>query len=105
MTLWGLGYLASLIVSILGLGAIDKKHRLALFSNPVATTISIFVSVFVFLAWDLAGIALGIFFIGPATFVTGIELAPNLPLEEFFFLILLCYSALVSYRVIERWRK
>lgn len=105
MTLWGLGYLSALVISILGLGAIDKKHRLALFTNPVATIISVFVSVLIFLAWDLAGIALGIFFIGPATFVTGIELAPELPLEELFFLILLCYSALVSYRAIERWRR
>lgn len=105
MTLIGLGYLAALVISILGLGAIDKKHKLALFTNPAATLISITIAVIIFLAWDLAGIALGIFFIGPATFVTGIELAPELPLEEVFFLILLSYTALVSYRAIERWRK
>jgi hypothetical protein len=29
--------------------------------------------------------------------MTGLLLAPELPLEEFFFLILLCYSTLIAY--------
>jgi lycopene cyclase domain-containing protein len=44
-----------------------------------------------FLIWDLAGIGLGIFFRGPSPLVTGILVAPEVPLEEIFFLTLLCY--------------
>ena len=58
-----------------------------------------------FLAWDLAGIALGIFFRAENPVSTGIVLAPELPLEELVFLTFLCYLTLVLYtatlRVIE----
>ncbi|HEY7796942.1 MAG TPA: lycopene cyclase domain-containing protein [Microbacteriaceae bacterium] len=94
--------MAALIFSILGTGLIDRRHGLALFVSPVATFISVFVGVAVFLAWDLVGIELGIFFIGPAEHVSGILIAPELPLEELFFLILLSYSTLVVYRLAEK---
>mgnify|MGYP000187880037 CR=1 FL=1 len=102
MELIGFGYLAALIVSILGTGAIDRRHGLALFVSPIATILAVLVGVAVFLAWDLVGIELGIFFIGPAEHVSGILLAPELPLEELFFLILLSYSTLVVYRFAEK---
>ena len=44
-----------------------------------------------FLVWDLQGIRLGIFFRGETSFMTGWQWAPELPLEEPFFLLLLCY--------------
>ena len=50
-----------------------------------------------FLAWDLAGIALGIFFRGENPVSTGIVLAPELPLEEVVFLTFLCYLTIVLY--------
>jgi len=49
------------------------------------------VGVLFFLAWDLCGIGLGIFFRGETLFMTGLLLAPELPVEELFFLTLLCY--------------
>ncbi len=105
MELFGFTYLAALIFSIIGTSLIDKRHGLALFVSPVATVVAVFVGVAVFLAWDLIGIELGIFFIGPAEHVSGILLAPELPLEEFFFLILLSYSTLVVYRLAEKRMK
>jgi hypothetical protein len=50
-----------------------------------------------FLAWDLAGIGLGIFFRGETSFMTGVQLAPELPIEELFFLVLLCYLSMNAY--------
>ena len=102
MELFGFTYLAALIFSIIGTSLIDKRHGLALFVSPVATVVSVSVGVAVFLAWDLIGIELGIFFIGSAEHVSGILLAPELPLEELFFLILLSYSTLVVYRLAEK---
>jgi hypothetical protein len=50
-----------------------------------------------FLVWDLQGIRLGIFFRGETTFMTGWQWAPELPLEEPFFLLLLCYLTMNVY--------
>jgi lycopene cyclase domain-containing protein len=55
-----------------------------------------------FLVWDLAGIGLGVFFPGNATIVTGVLLAPGLPLEEVVFLALLCYSTMNAYGFLSR---
>lgn len=102
MELISFGYLFALIFSIIGTSLIDRKHGLALFVSPIATIVAVSVGVAVFLAWDLLGIGLGIFFIGPAEHVSGILIAPELPLEELFFLILLSYSTLVVYRLAEK---
>lgn len=56
----------------------------------------------VFLLWDLFGIHLGIFFDGGSPFTTGLMVAPDLPIEEFFFLFFLCYFTLIVYRLGER---
>jgi hypothetical protein len=45
----------------------------------------------------VVGIAEGVFFRGSGPWMTGILLGPELPLEELFFVILLCYSTLVAY--------
>ena len=62
-------------------------------------------TVALFLVWDLVGIALGIFFRGDAPHLSGLLLAPELPLEELFFLILLSYNALLAYLGFARWLK
>lgn len=102
MTALSFLYLAALLVSIAGLVAIDHKKKLALFVSPLPTLISVAVAVMVFLAWDIAGISLGIFFRGPALHLSGILLAPELPLEELFFLILLSYNTLLAYQLFAR---
>jgi lycopene cyclase domain-containing protein len=96
------GYLAILLVSLAGLGLTDWRHRLAFRANPKAASITLAVAMVFFLIWDFAGIALGIFFVGDAAHLTGIMLAPELPLEEIFFLALLSYSTLILYALSER---
>ena len=91
-------YLAVLLVSIVGLVAIDRKHKLALFNNFRATVASVTIAVAVFLAWDVVGISLGIFFRGDSPHLSGLLLGPELPLEELFFLVLLCYNTLLAYQ-------
>lgn len=91
-------YLIALILSILGVGLLDFTHKLALFVEARATLLAVTISVAVFLAWDIVGIINGIFFRGDAPHLSGILLAPELPLEEVFFLTLLCYNTLVVYR-------
>jgi lycopene cyclase domain-containing protein len=91
-------YLAALLFAVLGTGLLDFRHRLALFGGAASRTVIIVtVSVAFFLAWDVVGIAMGVFFRGSGPWMTGVLLAPELPLEEVFFLILLSYSTLVAY--------
>jgi lycopene cyclase domain-containing protein len=87
-------YLLALLVSLLGLVGLDRRHQLVFFRDWVAGSVSIAVGVAFFLIWDLFGIANGIFFRGDTVGLTGLLLAPELPLEEVLFLTLLCYSTL-----------
>lgn len=91
-------YLFALLISILGLVGIDKRHSLALFRYPLPTLVSISVAVIIFLIWDVVGISLGIFFRGSTIFLSGLLLGPELPVEELFFLILLSYNTLLAYQ-------
>lgn len=97
-------YLTALAVSLLGLGLIDKRHRLALFAGRVTQTlITLAVGVVFFLTWDVVGIAQGVFFRGGGPYQTGLLIGPELPLEEVFFLTLLCYVTLLCYLGFERF--
>jgi lycopene cyclase domain-containing protein len=88
-------YLAALIVSLTGMAAIDWRLSLACRTQPLRTVATLVLSVLFFLMWDAFGISLGIFFKGQSQFLTGIVLAPELPLEEPLFLGLLSYCALL----------
>lgn len=88
-------YLGSLLISLAGLVALDRKHKLAFAKNPKAASIAVAIPYLLFVIWDAAGIALGIFFKGQSQFLTGIMIAPEFPIEELFFLALLCYTTLI----------
>ncbi len=94
-------YLGALLVSIVCMGLIDHRWRLALFQDARATVVTLVVGVLFFLAWDLGGIALGVFFRGEGPWMTGVLLAPELPVEEVAFLVLLCYTTVVVWRAAE----
>lgn len=87
----GLLYLAALVIALTGMVVLDRRFRLYFWRDARRAAIVLVVGVLFFLAWDLAGIGLGIFFRGETDFMMGIQLAPELPLEELFFLVLLCY--------------
>ena len=95
-------YLIALVISIAGVALLDRRHKLAFWVDAKASALAISISVAVFLVWDLVGIALGIFFRGNAPHLSGLLLAPELPVEELFFLILLCYNTLLVYRWVKR---
>jgi lycopene cyclase domain-containing protein len=91
-------YLVVLVISVLGIGALDYRHRLAFFGGHASSSSLILaVAVGFFLVWDVVGIATGVFFRGSGPWMTGVLLGPELPLEELFFLVVLSYSTLISY--------
>ena len=95
-------YLVILILSLVGLYLLDRTHKLAFTADPKRALLSMVPAFVVFLIWDIAGIALGIFFRGNNTLLTGIQIFPEFPLEEIFFLMLLCYSTLIALTLISK---
>ena len=88
-------YLAALLTSLLCVLLVDRRFRLFLWHAPRDASAVLAVGVAFLLAWDLAGIGLGIFFRAETAFMTGVLLAPELPLEEPFFLLFLCELTMV----------
>jgi lycopene cyclase domain-containing protein len=84
-------YLLALLVSLTGMIVLDREFRLFFWRSPRAAAVVLAVGVLFFLAWDVVGISLGVFYRGETNFMTGILVAPELPLEEVFFLTFLCY--------------
>lgn len=87
-------YLAALSVSIIGMVMLDRRFRLFFWDDARRAGIVLVAGVVLFLVWDLLGIGLGIFFRGQTPFMTGLLIAPELPIEEVFFLTLLCYLSM-----------
>lgn len=94
-------YLGALLISIAGLATLDFKFKLAIAKSKSYFCL-ILIPVIFFLAWDLAGISMGIFFRGHASHLTGILVSSELPIEEIFFLILLSYSSLLLLKTFTR---
>lgn len=88
-------YLVALLVSLGAMVLLDRRFRLVFWRDARRAGLTLAIGLVFFLAWDAAGIALGIFARGGSRFMTGIEVAPELPLEEIFFLLFLCYLTLV----------
>ena len=99
-------YLLALAGSSAGLLVLDARLRLAVFSRPRLAAAVLGIAIAGFLAWDLTGIALGVFFEGNRSLLVGVDLAPQLPLEEVFFLLLLTLTTLEVFaltgRLLER---
>ncbi len=90
-------YLLALAVALAGMVLLDRRLRLFFWHDARRAGIVLCCGILFFLAWDLAGISLGIFFRGETEFMTGLQLAPELPVEEVFFLTLLCYLTMNVY--------
>lgn len=88
-------YLLAILLSAGGIAVIDARWRLAAFRAPGRTAAAVAVGVAFFLVWDAVGIANNVFLKGDSPLFLGIDVAPELPLEELFFLSFLCYLALV----------
>ena len=97
-------YLTCLIISFFGMAIIDRRYNLAFFKDSKRTLLTLLISVGIFIVWDVAGIALGIFYSGHSPYMSGLYLGPEFPVEELVFLTFLSYFTLVMYRFwSQRW--
>lgn len=95
-------YLGGLLLSIAGLVFLDLRLKLFLGAAPRRAAAVLAIGVAGFLLWDAAGVGLGIFFEGRGGLLVGVDLAPQIPLEELFFLVLLCLSAMEAFVLAQR---
>jgi lycopene cyclase domain-containing protein len=93
----GLIYLAALLVALFGMVMLDRRFRLFFWADARRAAVVLVVGLAFFVTWDLFGIGLGIFFRGETAFMTGLQVAPELPVEELFFLTLLVYVTMNLY--------
>jgi len=90
-------YLAALLVALTGMVMLDRRFGLFFWREPWRAVIVLVAGILFFLVWDIAGVGLGIFFRGETAFMTGLQVWPEVPLEEVFFLTLLCYLTMNVY--------
>lgn len=90
-------YLGCLLFSLAGMAILDRRHRLFWFADPKRAAVVHGIGLAAFLVWDGAGILTGIFHRGDSPYMIGIDLAPELPLEEVVFLTFLCWLTMNLY--------
>lgn len=88
-------YLVSLLVSLGCMVLLDHRFRLVFWRAPRTGAVVVAVGLGFFLAWDLVAIASQHYAAGKSEAMTGIMLAPELPLEEILFILFLSYLTLV----------
>jgi lycopene cyclase domain-containing protein len=98
----GLVYIAALLVSLTGMVMLDRRFRLFFWRDARRAGVVLAVGIVFFVVWDLFGIGMGIFFRGQTDFMTGLQVAPELPVEELFFLALLGYVTMNLYAAASR---
>ena len=91
----GIVYLLCLLTALACMVLLDRRFGLALWCAPRRAVAVLAAGIALFLAWDLAAIAAGHYRMGDSPLMSGIELGPELPLEELVFLVFLCYVTLV----------
>ena len=84
-------YLTVLLAATACMVLCDWRWKLAFFYDARRAAALSLGLVAVFLAWDALGIMSGTFFRGGSDYMTGIILAPEMPVEEPIFLFFLTY--------------
>ncbi|HWR86671.1 MAG TPA: lycopene cyclase domain-containing protein [Rhodoglobus sp.] len=90
-------YLLALLISLTGMVVLDRRFRLFFWRDARRAAIVLPVGVLFFLIWDVVGVSTGVFFRGQTAFMTGLQVWPEIPVEEVFFLTLLCYLTMNVY--------
>jgi len=95
-----LAYLAALLGATGCMALLDHRFRLVLWADARRGALVVAVGVAFFLLWDVAAIVAGFYHRGESGAMTGVMLAPELPLEELVFVTFLCYLTLVLHGLV-----
>lgn len=97
-------YLLILLSLIACMAVLDAKYRLFVCAQPLPALLALAGGTAMFLLWDVIAIDLGIFLHRDSALMTGVMLGDQLPLEEAFFLLFLCYNTMVLLTGAMAWR-
>lgn len=95
-------YLGFLLLSLAGMVVLDVRRKLFFAHDARRAALVLLAGLVFFLAWDVAGIGLGIFLHSQSRWATGWMVAPQIPVEEVVFLVFLCYLTMNLVRVVEQ---
>lgn len=95
-----LAYAAALLVPTACMALLDARFRLVLRRDPRCSLVVLAVGIALFLTWDVIAISQGFYRRGDSAAMTGLLLAPELPVEELLFITFLCYVTLVLHSLV-----
>lgn len=98
-----LTYLATLLLALGCMALVDRHWRLVLWADARRGLAVLATGEVLFLAWDLLAVHLGFYRRGESSLMTGVQVAREVPLEEVFFILFLCYVTLVLHRLLDRF--
>jgi lycopene cyclase domain-containing protein len=93
-------YGASLLGATCCMALLDARFRLVLWRSPRRSAAVLAAGIAFFLLWDVVAIALGFYHRGESEAMTGLMLAPELPVEELLFITFLSYLTLVLHGLV-----
>lgn len=96
----GLTYAAVLLLAGACMGLLDARLRLVLWRDPRRCLVVLAAGAALFLVWDVVAIEQGFYHRGDSAAMTGLLLAPELPVEELLFIAFLCYTTLVLHSLV-----
>lgn len=86
-----------ILLGLLGcMALLDAKWKLFVFRRPLRGLMVLVLGTGFFVLWDVLAIGQGIFLHKPSELMTGIMVGEQFPLEEVFFLVFLCYCAMIA---------
>jgi len=92
-------YLGSLLVVLGCMVLTDRRWKLFFWADARRAAVVFAAGFGLFLAWDLVALHFELYERGRSEYMTGIEVAPELPLEELFFVAFLPYLTMVLHGV------
>ena len=95
-------YLASLVVVLCCMAVMDHRWRLFLWSDARRALPVLLVSFVFFLVWDTVALSLDYYERGGSAYITGIEVAGLVPIEEPLFCLFLPYLTMVVHGLLSR---
>lgn len=98
-----LSYLAGLFIALTGLLLLDWRYQLVFWHDVKRACRVLGIGYIVFFIWDIIGIRFGIFHHGSSDYAMPFTILPHFPVEELFFIAVLCYCPLILYSGACRW--
>ena len=88
-------YLVSLVLVLTCMALVDRRWKLFFWADARRATVVFAFGFVLFLAWDLVALHFELYERGRSELMTGVEVAPDLPVEELFFVAFLPYLTMV----------